>query len=187
MADILPWVKDAGDPYYDWFFPDHTTCMKCLRLWLANPSSEIFIGRTYGLFVNGRVAGGFIALSGRELGECRSADTRLLITKTNRKLRREIVARLAQSAGLFPPVGDDEYYLSKIGVSCDCRGRGYGSLLMEAYLDRGIKRGLPKYRLDVSVGNETAIRCYEKYGFTVICRTAAENRELEYLSMTYRV
>jgi ribosomal protein S18 acetylase RimI-like enzyme len=185
LQHVLPWIKAAGDPYYDWFFQDDLTCNKFLCLWLQNPQSEIFIGRIQALFVGPLIAGGFIALDGEDLRKCRITDTKCLIAKSSLEQRRKILARLALSEGLFLPVSSDEYYLSKIAVDRGFESRGYGSLLMDMYLECGVKSGFSRYRLDVCVGNEIAIKCYEKFGFKTANESTTKNGELKYFSMTY--
>ena len=183
---ILPWIKAAGNPYYDWFFQDPETSKKFIRLWMKNPQSEIFIVRIHALFVDDQIAGGFIALDGENLFKCRKADTKYLITKSNLEQRKKIILRLSLSEGLFPTVSKDEYYLSKIGINASFKGKGYGSLLMDKYLEQGVKNGLNKYRLDVFAENQIAIECYEKYGFKIDDETTTKNGELKYFSMTYK-
>jgi ribosomal protein S18 acetylase RimI-like enzyme len=181
---ILPWIKAAGNPYYDWFFQDPEISHKFIRLWIRNPQSEIFIARIHALFVDGQIAGGFIALNGENLLKCRKADMKYIVTKTNLEQRKKMMLRLSLSEGLFPTVSKDEYYLSKIGINPSFKGKGYGSVLMDKYLEQGVKRGLNKYRLDVFAKNQIAIKCYEKHGFKIDKETTTKNGELKYFSMT---
>lgn len=183
---ILPWIEAAGNPYYDWLFQDPATTTFFMKLWIRNRQSEIFIARIQALFIDDQIAGGLIALNGEDLFKCRKADTKYLIIKTNLEQRKEMILRLSSSEGLFPTVSEDEYYLSKIGINPSFRGKRYGSLLMDKYLEQGAKSGLNKYRLDVFAENQIAIKCYEKYGFKIDKETTTKNGELKYFSMTYK-
>jgi ribosomal protein S18 acetylase RimI-like enzyme len=184
LLHILPWVRAAGDPYYAWLFQDASACNGFVDSWLQNPQSEVFIGRMDALWINSHIAGGFIALGGEELHKCRRADTRNLLVKSGSELRRKMVGRLTLSEGLFPPVCSDEYYLSKLGINRDFQGKGYGTLLVDAYLGSGHQRGFHRYRLDVAAGNEIALKCYEKAGFKIASESTTKDGELTYLSMT---
>ncbi|MBW2595337.1 MAG: GNAT family N-acetyltransferase [Deltaproteobacteria bacterium] len=183
---ILPWIEAAGNPYYDWLFQDPATTTFFMKLWIRNRQSEIFIARIHALFVDDQIAGGFIALNGKNLSKCRQVDAKYLITKSNLKQRKKIMLRLSLSDSLFPIVSEDEYYLSKIGINPSFRCKGYGSLLMDKYLEQGGKSGLNKYRLDVFTENQIAIKCYEKCGFKIDKETTTKNGELKYFSMTYK-
>jgi len=183
---ILPWVRAAGDPYYTWFFQDQTTCQKFLRMWIRNLSSEISVTRIQALVVDDQVIGGIIALDGEHLSKCRTADARQLIAKGSTDERRRLIQRLSLSQGLFPTIEKNEYYLSKVGLTDGYRGKGYGSLLVDTYMEQGRKNGFDRYRLDVCAKNEIAIRCYEKRGFKMGSKSTTKDGELEYCSMRYR-
>lgn len=183
---ILPWIKAAGNPYYDWLFQDPATSTFFIELSIRNPQSEISITRIHALFVDDQIAGGFIALDGESLFRCRKADMKYLITKTNSVQRKEIMLRLSLSQGLFPTVSKDEYYLSKIGINPSFKGKGYGALLMGRYLEQGERAGLSKYRLDVFAENQVTIKWYEKCGFRIDKETTTKDGQLKYFSMTYK-
>lgn len=50
----------------------------------------------------------------------------------------------------------------------DQRGRGLGTLLMNAFLARCRSKGLRRVTLEVRVGNATAIRFYTRFRFSVV-------------------
>ncbi|HEX2827834.1 MAG TPA: GNAT family N-acetyltransferase [Burkholderiales bacterium] len=52
-----------------------------------------------------------------------------------------------------------------IGVIADYRGRGLGSRLLAATLERGRKIGLTRIELEVRAANLPAIALYERFGF----------------------
>ena len=83
--------------------------------------------------------------------------------------------RLANVSDLFSPVADDEYYLSKLGLTPPFRGKRLGRLLVDRYIEEGVKRGHMRYRLDVQVNNEAAISCYRSAGFEICQRTESKD------------
>jgi hypothetical protein len=46
VPHILPWLHEAGNPYFDWFFGNAQTAKSILRRWVVRPSSEVFLKRT---------------------------------------------------------------------------------------------------------------------------------------------
>jgi ribosomal protein S18 acetylase RimI-like enzyme len=93
--------------------------------------------------------------------------------------------RLANVSDLFSPVDDDEYYLSKLGLMPQFRGKRLGRMLVDRYIEEGVRRGHMRYRLDVHADNEAAIRCYRSSGFEICQRTESQDGALKYYSMTY--
>jgi ribosomal protein S18 acetylase RimI-like enzyme len=64
---------------------------------------------------------------------------------------------------------DSRGYITYLGVLKECRGRGYGQLLLATALARFSRRGYTKAELGVDTQNSTnALRVYEKMGFTKV-------------------
>ena len=61
----------------------------------------------------------------------------------------------------------DEGDVTKIVVDEAYQGRGLGTLLVNALLQEGEKRGIQTFTLEVRAGNRAAIHVYEKLGFEV--------------------
>lgn len=55
--------------------------------------------------------------------------------------------------------------VDKVLVHADFRKQGVASLLLEALLDAGRRRGVEGFTLEVRVSNTPAINLYTKYGF----------------------
>ena len=69
----------------------------------------------------------------------------------------------------------------------DCRGRGLGRELLQAYIDAGRRSGMRRFRLDVSAANSAAVRLYESFGFEIVGRSKIAETEIEYLAMTKEI
>lgn len=183
----LPWILEAGNPYYGWLFGDAQLTRRVLDAWTRRASSEVSILRVQILMCDAEVAGGFIALDGLELKRARKADTVALLTAVSEADRAALIRRLASATDLFSPVADDEYYLSKMGLHSRFRGKGYGRELLDRYTNGGKSRGYTRYRLDVHAGNEAAIRLYQGFGFEIADSARTGDGTLEYYSMKYRL
>lgn len=182
LGDVLPWVHEAGNPYFDWLLGGPSAARAVLERWMRRPSSEISIDRVSAFCHAGRSVAGFIAMTAAELARCRRADTIALITEAGSSGREGLQASLESTKGLFPAPSPEEYYLSKMGVVHDWRGRGLGRQLVTAYLAAGHAQGFRHFRLDVAADNVSAIGLYGRFGFTAEAETRRGN--LEYVSLT---
>lgn len=61
---------------------------------------------------------------------------------------------------------DSSYYLQAIAVDRELRGKGIGSMLIDAMETRGIDSGARRFALDVAGKNEGALRLYESRGMS---------------------
>ncbi len=181
---VLPWVHEAGNPYFDWLFGGHAEAVGVLESWLARGSSEISVTRAEVLLDEEEAMGGFMALGGADLVRCRKADTMALLKIPDVDVRKATLARLATVRDLFAAPAEDQFYLSKMGISKSARGRGFGRALVERYIERGRESGFTRYCLDVAAGNAAAIRLYESHGFGITRRTSVEEAGLAYIMMT---
>jgi ribosomal protein S18 acetylase RimI-like enzyme len=183
IPHALLWISEAGNPYYDWLFGGRDATTNVLKSWLRRSSSEVSVSRAQFLFCDSEIAGGFIALDGLQLRNARKADTASLLNLIPLQERLTLMSRLFDSKVLFPPIGDDEFYLSKMGLNAPFRGRRLGQILTERYLMEGKARGFVRYRLDVHAENEPAIRCYRHFGFKVANQSESTDGQLRYFSM----
>ena len=181
IADVLPWVHEAGNPYYDWFLGGPEAARKHLDTWMMRRSSEIAIARVTLLFEQGETRGGFIGLSGSELTKCRQADTLAVFKVTPRNVRDELTARIRLALDLFDRVDPGEFYLSKIWVPKAFRLKGKGHRLIEAFMAAGRAAGYHRFRLDVAAENTPAIKLYEDAGFEIARECASAG--LSYVAM----
>jgi ribosomal protein S18 acetylase RimI-like enzyme len=70
----------------------------------------------------------------------------------------------------------DAWIVENVATLADWRQKGLSGALLEKILERGRERGRHLAQLTVLIGNEPAIRTYEKHGFTI----AAEKRSAEF-------
>jgi ribosomal-protein-alanine N-acetyltransferase len=61
----------------------------------------------------------------------------------------------------------DEAHVTTIGVDTPYRGRGFGEAMLLKLLDEAVRRGANVMTLEVRVSNASAMKLYEKYGFTI--------------------
>lgn len=181
----LPWVFEAGNPYFNALFGSADVARQSIDSWLRRPTSEVAVWRTLFLMAGDIFVGGFIAMSGGDLKKARRGDSLALMRSASGELREQLLHRLENLAGLFPVVSDDEFYLSKVGLAPEFRGKGLGRTLVQRYIEEGARRGHARFRLDVCAGNEAAIGCYLSSGFVISQRSTSRDGAMQYLSMIY--
>ena len=184
---VLPGILEAGNPYYEWLFGDARIATRILDRWLRRSSSEVCVLRARLLTQRSAFVGGFIALDGAALKTARKADTRAMLTDVSMAERPVLLTRLTNASALFPPVADNECYLSKIWLQPALRGRSYGNQLLVRYIEEGKARGHRSFRLHVDSANSRAIRLYQRHGFAIEETGRTADGTLEYHAMAYRV
>ncbi len=183
IPEVLPWIHEAGNPYFDWLFGGREAALKSVEAWMRRPSSEISISRVALLFAEDRPVGGFIGLGGADLALCRRADALAILKEAHSEGKSDLHARMSAIRGLFPRVGAEEFYLSKIGVAANLRGKGMGRKLAMEYLAAGRAAGFRRFWLDVWAGHSSAVRLYESLGFRVVGESSSPEAGIKYLSM----
>ncbi|HEX7468809.1 MAG TPA: GNAT family N-acetyltransferase, partial [Methanobacterium sp.] len=78
-----------------------------------------------------------------------------------------MVKGIAINELLTSEVGPDDYYLSNIAVDPLYRGQGIGTYILENAFKLAEDKGCRRVILDVKLGNEGALKLYEKFGFKV--------------------
>lgn len=73
--------------------------------------------------------------------------------------------RLIGLCGLRDIAGEGE--ITNVAVDASYRRRGVGARLLTHILDKGKKRGINAFTLEVRAGNRPAVSLYEKFGFLI--------------------
>lgn len=183
LPDLVPWVHEAGNPYFDWLLGDPGTALAAIELWMGRPSSEIALTRLVALFEDGRPVGGFVGVAGADLARCAKADSLAALKAVGRKGRPELLRRARAVANLRLAVGADEWFLSKLGVLEPFRRGGRGRALLHEFLERGDAQGFTRFRLDVWEQDEQTVRLYESAGFITADATYSEELGRRLLAM----
>jgi GNAT superfamily N-acetyltransferase len=180
---VLPWVLEAGSPYFEWLLGGASVARKTIENWMRRPSSEISIRRTTIILHGGSPVGAFIALDPSELRTCRAADALAALRDVDPGERGTFLPRMAEAKRMLQPVDEDHFYLSKMGVASDRRRRGIGRKLVREFLEQGRASGFRRFRLDVHAQNTIAIGLYRSEGFESVAEGSAADGKLRYIAM----
>jgi ribosomal-protein-alanine N-acetyltransferase len=113
-----------------------------------------------------------MALEGVLFGDEAWSDGMFWSELAERETRRYLVADddsglLCAYAGLCA-YAPHEAYIQTMAVAPAARRHGLGAALLTELLDEAARRGCPHVDLEVRADNDTAIRLYERHGFTRI-------------------
>jgi ribosomal protein S18 acetylase RimI-like enzyme len=165
LAEVAPWVHAAANPYLDWMIGSPELARAAIERWMLRADSEISLDRTVGLYEDGVVVGGFVALTGEEQARASRSDTLALLATVPRGDRPAMLERAVALADLRLEVAPDQWFLTKLGVLASHRRGGRGRALLQEFLARGRERGLRSFRLDAWAPNEHVVTMYERAGF----------------------
>lgn len=179
---IIAWLRDAGRPYHEYLLaglnPDEV-----LRRWLNRPTSEFALQYIRVLIVDDDIAGGYLALRGKEVARCRQEDLLDLARRRGRAAYAQIRACVRDLYPLFSPIRRNDYYLSRIGLLPHKRGQGLAHYLIQDCIERATQFNADRIRLDVSGDNQIAISLFESHQFEVDYRGHATVANLFYEGM----
>lgn len=182
IHDIVPWIREAGRPYFDIFLRSNDVDAIIAR-WLNRRSSELALRRTRLLIADDRIAGGYVSLAGGDLAGCRQADLLDLAREMGEHSYKELRSRVDDLSDLFAPVEDHDFYLSKLGVLPRMEGHDLSQHLLEDCLRRARQGGFGRVRTDVPEHRQETREFYATYGFRPIYRGKTSKSDLRYLSM----
>jgi len=146
--------------FYDFF------SLECGEL-LTQISSEFFSGRseissTECMICNSDVVAIVSTLPARKLRIAQMYSVMNLLSLVKKDVER-VKVRLKQHSDLVQPISDDSFYLSRIAVAAEHRGKGFGNAALRHFIDLG--SGYRKLSLHVNVKNSVAISMYKGIGF----------------------
>jgi GNAT superfamily N-acetyltransferase len=180
ISRALPWIVAAGQPYFDWFCGGRDIAERTVAMWMARPDSEVSIQRMQFLQYGSEIAGGIFGLGGAQLKKARIADTGTFWATLDAAAQGALIERLSQSANVFAPVADDEYYASKMGLDHAFLGKGLGKIMLERCVAQGAELGYSKFRADVQTENEPSLRCCLALGFQIFHTGESADGALRY-------
>lgn len=176
-------VQEAGGALLAWLYGGDERASAVISSAVRRPTSEFASTRAVLLLRGGRPVGGYVAMPGSTLLRCRAADTRHLIAPLGSSERQELVGRLRAVAAM-QAVRADEYYLSKLWVEEEHRGRGFGRALLERVLAAAARSSCRSCRLEVALQNRPALSLYRSMGFVERGRLLVEALGTTHLVMT---
>jgi ribosomal protein S18 acetylase RimI-like enzyme len=165
---LVEWVMDSGCDFFTALLGDEESARATIGEWVRSRDSE-FSGYLSSIYLRqGDPAGVVIAVRGDELPARRRSDLLTLVkgcTPTKRARLRESLYNLSH---LTAPVEPDDYYIRTVAVAANHRSQGVGRQLVARAIRAGQEAGFRRFRLDVQIGNEPALRLYRGFGFECI-------------------
>lgn len=185
LPHILDWIWEAGNPYVEWLWGTEAEGKAQTYAWLCRGSSELSLDKITLLMCGEAILGGYLAMGGRDLLTSRKSDLVELLKVAKRTNNASLLKKLVASRELFPPVDEQHYYISRIGVRSQYRGMGFGRKLLEHCLATGRKRDYDYVRLDVCASNRNAISLYRSENFTITQEMTSDSAGMAYYAMIF--
>lgn len=192
-ADLAPFEREfmalesaASAPYMRFTYATAADARRVQALLLERGVGEFVPPAGKLLLLDGKPAGMVACLTGAALRRARLAAGAALMRAG--LMADPALARRVQLASttLLKPAADD-FYLSRIAVHEDFRGKGVGAALMQHVLDEAARSQATRCVLEVAPEAVAAIALYQRHGFEEIDRRAVEDpetgRALEYIHM----
>jgi ribosomal protein S18 acetylase RimI-like enzyme len=167
IPTIMRWIIDAEQPFAGWLYRSEEIVRLITEERIKRPTSEIWLGRMSLTQLNGDPFGGFVGLTATSLQCCFAADVMALLSREPKERRVTRAIELREALSSWPPVAENTYYLSHLGISPEFRGRGLGRYVIDSFLQQGRAEGFKRFQLNVLAENEPAVRVYGSVGFVV--------------------
>ncbi len=181
----FPWIFSSGQPYFEWLCGNREVAEQTVAKWMRQPSSEVYIRRVQFLVCGTEIAGGFIGIGGAELAKARMADINSYWASLDVPARSALIEKLSHSAQVFPPVGEDEYYVSKVALDRQFQAKGLAKVMLQHCLDQGIALGYTKFRADIQINNFPSLRCARSLGFQIFYTGESSDGALKYHALKW--
>jgi ribosomal protein S18 acetylase RimI-like enzyme len=182
-AELAPFEREfmalesaASEPYTRFTYATPDDARRAQALLFERRVGEFVPPAGRLLIVDGKPAGMVACLSGAALPRARLAAGAALMRAG--LMADPGVARRVQLAGttLLKPTADD-FYLSRIAVHEEFRGKGVAAALMQHVLDEAARSQAKRCVLEVAPEAAAAVALYLRHGFEEIDRRAVEDPE----------
>lgn len=110
-------------------------------------------------------------------------DGALLKKARERFIEESIVSFGIDYSGMDAETQEGEFYVDSLAVSSNYRGKGIAKRLLQAAIERGREKGLPKIGLLVDKGNPRAESLYAHLGFMYVNDTVWGGHGMKHLQM----
>jgi ribosomal protein S18 acetylase RimI-like enzyme len=187
-ADYLAFEYAASAPYNCFVFDNRSQADEIRQLLFSSGASEYSPPFGQLLLQDNSPVGMLACLTGKQLTGARLKSA-MTLQRAGVFDRYPVLQHRFQLAAqtLLKPQPDD-YYLSRIAVRDNERGRGTGSFLMDYFEREALARDCRRLALEVNAEDEQAIRFYRKHEFVEGQRRrvvdSSTGRALEYMHMT---
>lgn len=186
--DLIRFAQLASAPYDRFVWEDAAEATRVAAYLLARGAGEIAppAGRT--LVVDGEPCGILACMTGAELTR-RRVGAAFVLSRAGSALLSETAARRARLASqTFCQVSEGDYYLARLAVAPEFRGRGLGQWLVERLMEMAAAAGSRRCWLEVDPENRAAITLYHAAGFRIVAnvqvRDDVSGRELHFAHMS---
>ena len=179
---LLPWIYESDRRFFDILLQDWDF-NEILPRWMVRDESEHGLHRTRLLIAEDRIAGGFVAMPGREVALARESDILDLVRHSDPRDWRKLRERVQDLYPLFGPIRPGDFYISRLSGLPSLKERGYDEVIVEEALNRARQHHVDRVRIDVDEANQRLCSICTAYGFETIDRGRVPNSTVTYLNL----
>lgn len=149
--------------------------LKALRTWYVQTGNRFSHEFAWLAFMNGEIAGLLLTLHGNRLGKLERAMASGIFSIYRPAQVIKLLYRFMFLART-EEAEKDEYLVSHLAVAPAFRRMGIATTLLQKAEFEAREAGYDKLVLEVEIGNEAAIKCYEKFGFRNVMTSEFKER-----------
>jgi ribosomal protein S18 acetylase RimI-like enzyme len=157
---VLALAAQASRDYDAFVFDSPAQAAELQRELLRQGASECAAPFCRLLVEEGRLVGIAAALTDKELAACRMRAALVLSGLAFFAAGSSVRNRIRLAASALSHLEDGDYYLSRLTVASEARGRGFGRVLLERVIQDAQSRQCRRVVLDVSSDNTAALHLY---------------------------
>lgn len=167
---MVPLIYSSGPAAFEYAFKvsEHKSAQDFLKYAFVRPGSEFsYTNHTCVIDGEGDVVGSGAAFSEKEANGFTIKAIQYIFGFYGLWQGIKVIKRgLAVEQIIAPPKGQTEV-LVHLGIRPDRQGRGFGSKMIQYFIENAQSKNMATASLDVSVENEKAMALYKRVGFKV--------------------
>ena len=168
LEEVLHLDDEVSGTYNRFVFSSDEEAYAVRELLLRAGCAELSSPAGQTVLDDGRFMGFGAWMSGFDLMKRRLAGARAIGRASAELVGPALAERMAMAATALAAPKKDEWYVARIAVVPDARGKGVGGYLVAQALEEGRRRDCSRCVLAVDPENDVALRLYRRYGFEVI-------------------
>ncbi len=167
VAIAVPLIYSSGPPSFEYVFKnDKVSAIDFLKYAFVRAGGEFSYDNHYSLYLNGKMVGIGSVFDAKQSAAFTMYDGKNIL-RFYRLKSLGVIRRGLQVEGLIELPKKNEIVLAHLGIHADWQGKGLGTKLINALMEKANKDADSCFVLDVSEENPRAKVLYNRLGFVV--------------------
>lgn len=167
VAIAVPLIYSSGPPSFEYVFKnDQVSAVNFLEHAFVRAGGEFSYDNHYSLYLNDKMVGIGSVFDAKQASAFTLYDGKNILRFYKLK-SLGVIRRGLQVEGLIKLPTKKEIVLAHLGIHSDWQGKGLGTKLIDALMEKADKDSESRFVLDVSEENPRAKALYDRLGFVV--------------------